>query len=121
MSTGAFVNSKYSTNDANIVPIKLQPETLTLTVGGVANAAPAGAVEAGWPSADVSRSKRAIGIHCRSISVKVTDPAEGYEENGVIRVPIMTPTVWNGVAKGQAVVGAFGTGEVAGKQPEIIV
>jgi len=121
MSNGAFTNSKYETNDGNVVPIKLQPETLTLTVAGTANAAPAGAVDAGWPSADVSRSRRAIGIHCRSISVKVTTPASGYEDNGLIRVPIMTASVWDGAVKGAAVVGAFGTGEVAGKQPEIIV
>lgn len=121
MSSGEFSNSKYQTNEGNIVPIKLQPETLTLTIAGTANAAPAGAVEAGWPSADVSRSKRAIGIHCRTISVKVTDPAEGYVDNGLVRVPIMTATVWNGAVKGAAVVGAFGTGEVAGKQPEVIV
>jgi len=121
MSNGAFVISKYETSEGNVVPIKLQPETITATIGGTANAAPAGAVEAGFPSADVSRSKRAIGIHARTVTARITAPSGDYLENTTVRIPILTQSVWDGATRGAAVVCAAGTGVVAGKSAEVIV
>lgn len=121
MSNGPFTISKYETDNGDIVPIKVQPETLTATFDSTANAAPAGAVSEGFPSADVSRSKRAIGIHARTISVRITTPASGYADNSLVRIPVMQPSVYNGAAKGDAVTCAAGSGTVAGKSPEFIV
>jgi len=121
MATGPFILSIYETDDGNSVPIKLQPETLTITFGGTANAAAAGPVDAGWPSADVSRSKKAIGIHARSVSVKITDPTDPDATPGIIRVAVPSPTVYAGIVKGAAVVTPIGDGVVAGKSAEVIV
>jgi len=121
MSSGPFTLTKYETDNGDVVPIKVQPETLTATFAGTANAAPTGASSVGFPSADISRSKRAIGIHARSISVKITEPATGYTDNALVRIPVLNPTVWTGAAKGDAVTCAAGTGTVAGKSPEFIV
>ena len=118
---GVYTISKYETDNGDVVPIKLQPETLTATLGGTANAAPAGAISPGFPSADVSRSKRAIGIHARTVSVKITTPATGYADNTLVRIPVPNPTVYDGVSKGDAVTCEAGTGTVAGKSPEFIV
>lgn len=121
MSNGAFTLSKYETDNDDIVPIKLQPETLTATFDSTANAAPSGSVSAGFPSADVSRSKRAIGIHARQISVKITTPNSGYLDNSLVRIPVLTKSVYNATSKGDTVTCAAGTGTVAGKTPEFIV
>lgn len=121
MSTGAFVLSKYETNEGAIVPIKLQPETITATIGGTANAAPAAAVDPGYPSADVSRSKRAIGIHARTVTARITAPATDYLENTTVRIPVLTEAVWDAATRGATVVCAAGTGVVAGKSAEVIV
>lgn len=118
---GVFTLSKYETDNGDVVPIKLQPETLTATLGGAANAAPTGAYSLGFPSADVSRSKKAIGIHARTVSVKITTPAADYAGNGLVRIAVPNPTVYNGVSKGDAVTCEAGSGTVAGKSPEFIV
>lgn len=118
---GAFTLSKYETDNDNIVPIKVQPETLTANVGA-ANAAPAGAVEAGYPSADVSRSKKAIGIHARTVSVKFTaTPPTGYSTNIIYRIPILTQSVWTGATKGTTGTYLGVACIVVGKSPEAIV
>jgi len=121
MSSGPFVLSTYETDNGDLVPIKLQPETLTATFAGTANAAPAGAVTPGFPSADVSRSKKSIGIHARTVSVKITDPADPAGLPGLTRIAVPNPTVYNAIVKGAAVVCSAGTGTVAGKSSETIV
>jgi len=43
MSAGAFQSSKYEANGGNIYKIRVQPETVSATIDGVSNAAPAAA------------------------------------------------------------------------------
>lgn len=118
---GAFTLSKYETDNDNVVPIKVQPETLTANVGS-ANAAPSGAVEAGFPSAQVSKGRRAIGINARTVSVKFTaTPPTGYATNATYRIPIMTKTVWDAATKGTTGTYLGVAIIVVGKSPEAIV
>jgi|SRR3972149_183757 len=88
MSSGAFVVSKYSSNTLGTIhPIRIQPETLALTLGGTANAAATGT--AVLPSAQVSKSRRAIGINARTVTIKFvagTVPT-GYKADSPITVP----------------------------------
>lgn len=93
---GKFTFSKYEKDDGTILNIKLQPETLTSV-----NVAPSGAVEAGWPSAQVAKGRRSIGIHARYISCKWTGAVpDGYDADGVLRVTILTKSVYDGLALG---------------------
>lgn len=121
MATGPFTLSIYETDEGNFVPIKLQPETLAITFASAANAAGAGPVDPGWPSADVSRSKKAIGIHARSVSVKLTAPTDPDASPGIIRVPVPKVSVYAAIVKGAAVTTDIGTGIVVGKSAEVIV
>jgi hypothetical protein len=88
MSAGIFDISKYSSNILGTVHrIRIQPETLAATLGGTANAAPSGT--AVLPSAQVSKSKRSIGINARTITIKFAagDEPDGYKPDSPITIP----------------------------------
>jgi hypothetical protein len=87
MSSGAFSDSFYECAElATTHPIRVQPETIALVLGGVANAAPSG-TGAVLPSAQVSRGTRALGINARMVSLRLTATKDGYKAGSVIRVP----------------------------------
>lgn len=88
MSAGAFEVSQYeSTSTGTVHPIRVQPETLSLSLGGTSNAAPAGT--AILPSAQVSRGKRSIGINARTVTIKFAagDAPAGYKAESPITLP----------------------------------
>lgn len=88
MSAGTFSTSVYSCNTlGSIHRIRIQPETLAASLGGTANAAPSGT--AVLPSAQVSKSKRAIGINARTITIKFEagDEPDGYKPDSPITIP----------------------------------
>lgn len=94
MSAGAFVRSRYAASygDADqIHPIRVQPETLLATSnGGVANAPPPGAVT-NPISAEVSGSKRSLGLKPRLVTLQVAgDPPVGYIAGSTVRLPCLT-------------------------------
>ena len=65
MSSGAFTIAGYQTDNSDIVPILVQPETLLATLG-TPNASAGATFAAGFPSAQVSKGKRSIGITGRT-------------------------------------------------------
>lgn len=119
MSSGGFVIAGYSTDNADIVPIKVQPETLTATLG-TANASAGAAFAAGFPSAQVSKGKRALGINARTVSIRLTAELTGYKADSILRIPVMTQARWAALNKGTAVTYQSVAGVVAGKSPETI-
>lgn len=119
MSSGAFVIAGYETDNADIVPIQVQPETLAATLG-TANASAGATFAAGFPSAQVSKGKRAIGINARTVSIRLTAPLAGYKTDSILRIPVMTQTRWNGLSRGTAVTYLGTAAEVVGKSPESI-
>lgn len=92
MSSGAFSASKYETEQGNIVPIKVQPETEALVIGGVTNNPPAGSLTTGFPSAKVSGSNRTIGINARTVTIRLTASLSGYKDDSPLTIPCLTPT-----------------------------
>lgn len=99
MSAGRFELTRYAASyggGTQIHPIRVQEETLALSItpaGGdaVTNDAPAGATTSPI-SAVVSRGKRAGGLRPRLVSIKFTGtPPDGYSANQVIRLPWLTP------------------------------
>jgi len=122
MSAGAFVLTNYETDNGAVVPIKLQPETLQATFGGGANTPPSGTPDAGYPSATVSGSKRSIGIHPRTVTIRITGGLPlGYLNNQTHRIPCLTEAAYTAATKGAAAGYLGGTGTVVGKSPESIV
>lgn len=127
MSAGAFLNTGYETNIGVIHPIKIQPETLTLTLNSVANEAPTTPIALSVPSAKVSGSRRAIGVNARLVRIRITatTPPPGYVVGGVITLPVLTQVAF--AAYGKGTTGTYtlnGTAyavEFVGKTPETIV
>ena len=118
MSAGAFSRSRYAADSGEIHPIRVQPETLALTLGGTANAAPAGAVTSSI-SAKVSGGRRNLGLKARMVSLAFTGAVpDGYEPDSVTRVPILTPALFTAIGRGTT--GTYlGVGvEVLGKSSE---
>jgi hypothetical protein len=100
MSAGAFENGKYESNGTSgIHAVRVQPETKALTIGGVANAYPAGAIDA-KPSAQVGRGKRSIGINCRTVSIRLTAALTGYKSGSVIVLPWFVPSTFDALTVG---------------------
>lgn len=121
MSSGAFVSSKYqatSDNGGGIYSVRLQPETLALTLGGVTNAAPAGEVDKDT-SAYVGGSTRRYGMHCAIVYLKFNTAPTGYKQDVVIALPLLTTAIRAVVKRG--VTGTY-LGEnvtVVGKRGEV--
>jgi len=119
MSGGPFLRAKYSADDGSTRPIRVQPETLDAVFGTTANIQPTAGVDT-QGAVSVSRGRRAYGVHARFATVVfITDPPTGYLAGSYLRIPIMTPTVYNGIIPGQAVTYLDGTnGIVISKTPE---
>lgn len=75
MSTGNFIVVGYSDNQNRIWKAYVQPETLTLTVNGVSNAAATGAPT--LPTLDLKRSSKARGLLPRQVTVQLTADGSG--------------------------------------------
>lgn len=104
MSAGSFENGRYESNGTGgIHKVRVQPETKALTIDGVANAYPAGDVDA-KPSAQVGKGKRSIGINARTVSIKLTAALAGYKDGSVITLPWFTADTFDALT-----VGATGT------------
>lgn len=120
MSTGSFINSLYNSNKTGDVhPIRIQPETLTLSVAGVTNAAATG--PAGSPiSAQVSQSKRAKGLNARTVTFKFTPTAPtGYKAESPITLPWLAGVGdFDSFKAGDAIAYQGGSGEVVGTTAE---
>lgn len=107
MSAGAFTISKYAASYGagdQIHPIRVQPETLSATITGTANAAPTGAIN-NPIQCRVSGGKRQIGLLARYVTIQF--PATGqpstYQAGGTTRIPALTEAFYNKATKGATV------------------
>lgn len=99
MSQGSFVTSKYEANNGDILPIRVQPETLTANLGS-ANTAPAGTATVSL-FARARKSRRSYGVGARIARVRFTAAVpDGYATNQILSVPVLTPTVFNAIIPG---------------------
>lgn len=126
MSGGDFTNSIYETNGGGFYRVRVQPETLTLTIDSVANAGGAGPVPSGQPSAKVSGGRNSIGVNCRLVRVRFTTTVPPGYSGGKdsITLPCLTPAAFNTWDSGDT--GTYTMGgtaydvELVGKTPENI-
>lgn len=121
MSSGVFTIAGYETDNGDIVPIKVQPETLTAVLG-TANATAGASFAAGFPSAQTSQSKRALGINARTVSITFAPGAEpaDYKPGTILKIPVTTKARFDALSKGSSVTYLTATGRIAGKSPERI-
>ena len=95
MSTGEFIISKYASNELNeVMPVRVQPETLLLFINGTVNAPPT--TDIGLPLfAQVGKNRSAYGVGPRSVTVKWTGtPPDGYKAGEALKIPVMTTTAY---------------------------
>jgi len=107
MSAGKFdLDGKYESDAGNVYRCRPQPETKAMTVDGVINAYPAGAITAGLGSVTLTKSKRSLGVIPRTVTVRLTADGTGeqgdYEGIGTShQVVVFNPTVFAGYAIGE--------------------
>lgn len=101
MSAGAFLLSRYESSETGLIhPIKVQPETLTLSLGGNTNNPPAGQPTSKL-SAEVGGSRRTYGLKTRLVRIRFTSTLpDGYEANSTITLPWLTSTNFGSIARG---------------------
>jgi hypothetical protein len=94
MSAGEFLKGRYEATYATnrIHPIRIQPETAALDVGGVTNDLPADPINTPI-SALVSRGRRSRGLVVRTVTIKapIDNPPAGYTPGGLTTIPCLTP------------------------------
>lgn len=126
MSAGAFGIYRYESDNVQIgganaiMPIKLQPETIQLELGGASNEQASGTVTLPL-RAKARGSNRELGVKARTVSLAwVVNPPDGYQAEGTIVVPILTKALWDAVDEGITTGTYLGVAvTVIGKQPEL--
>lgn len=113
MSAGKFVYAFYQLDNESVARIRVQPETIT-------SGNPSATGPANLPvTVRVSNGNRAFGIKPRSITLKWTGAApDGYDPNGILRVPILQRGTYNAINLGAAFTYAGASAQVVGKNPE---
>ena len=120
MSAGTFSKAFYATDTGNIAPVRVQPETLTASVGGGANASAAGPATTGFPAVLISKSRRSKGIHPRYVTVEFSaTPPAGYAIGGYYNIHIMQASVWAAVEEGDTGTYLSTAVRVISKSPEL--
>lgn len=121
MSAGVFESSFYTSDDGTIHPIRIQPETRGLTIGGQANSAPTGPADTNAAQVRVSGGKRTLGLTPRKIRVRFTgtQPA-GYKPGSTVSVAVLIPAHFQAYRKPLYQTGTYlgAAIEVVGSSPE---
>lgn len=121
MSAGNFTLSFYATNASFIAPARIQPETLLATFGSGPNATPGGPATAGIPRIIISKSRKAYGIHPRTVTVRFTaTPPTGYALGQTYTIPVLTQGAWDAVTDGATGTYLGVATVVVSKAPEIV-
>jgi len=116
MSAGAFTNSFYETDGGTIYSIRVQPETIIATTNPAATG-PA----TGEGSAAATGGRRRLGINARRVRLQWDSAAPtGYDVNGTLTIPILTPDAYTALQKGDTFEYLGNTVVVLGKTPEYI-
>mgnify|MGYP006896872946 CR=1 FL=1 len=94
MSAGEFTSSKYESNSGSIYKIRVQDETLSATIGAVANTAPIAAVDQ-EVSAKASGGKREIGMIARTVTLRFTGTLPTGYSGDDVTVPVMQSSTFD--------------------------
>ena len=117
MSAGSFISTKYESDDGDIHPMRIQPETALANIGG-ANTAPSGDIDNSI-SAKARGGIREYGLKARGVNVVFTStlPTD-YEAGNVYRIPILTRARYDAISVGTTGTYLSNPVRVVGKIPE---
>lgn len=86
MSAGSFTYAKYESNSGGIYRVRVQPETIELTINAVTNAVPAANIDREG-TLRISNGKRAFGVTPRAVGLRFTNVTPPTEYTfGILRV-----------------------------------
>lgn len=122
MSAGAFEFSRYEANYAAfgaIHPIRIQPETLTLSFDGNSNDAPSGAIN-NPISAISSRGRNSRGLKPRTVTLQfpATGQPTGYKPLGITTIPVLTQAFWTTLVANESATYLSVACRIVSKAPE---
>lgn len=106
MSAGIYVDSKYQANNGIIYKVRVQPETLDLTINALQNSPPAGAIDDGFPELKLTSTRKEFALVPRKVAIRITgasvDPERAdYEGVGAkLIIPVLTPVTFAGWSVG---------------------
>lgn len=121
MSAGPFVIANYESTELNgqIMPCKVQPETLALFVAGTANEASTAAITLPL-RVNVSGGNQEYGVKPRKVTVSFTDETdipEGYTGDDLV-IPVMTQAAYSVYLVGTTGTYLGSPVQVIGRSPE---
>lgn len=120
MSAGNFEVSRYTDDGGNIYPIRVQPETAALVIGGVTNDPNPAPVTTSM-FARSRKNRNEYGVGARSISVRFTSTLPtGYAANQSLSIPILQAATWSGISPTDTGTYLGQDVEVISKSPEFI-
>lgn len=120
MSAGAFVNSKYEADNGDIYFVRVQPETLALTVNATANTAPTDPIDQ-QVSAKVSKTRREIGIGCRGVGLRFDGAVpDGYKPGSTLFVPVLQKGLYDTIDRGSVITYLSNTATLVYKTAETV-
>jgi len=115
MSAGPFVLSRYTADNGDIHPIRVQPETIIATF----NPAPTGAVTIQLRVRASRSNRRRLGISARYVTCRwAATPPTGYTAGASFTLPILTPTAYNAIGAGTTFTYLGAGAIVSSKNPE---
>lgn len=122
MSAGEFTRTFYELDTGNgggIARVRVQPETISATINGVANDAPAG--PATLPvTAQVSKGNREIGIGCRTVTLEFTGSLPTDYSGDNVTIPVLQESTYASWTVGQTGTYLSVPVEVVGRSPESV-
>lgn len=126
MSAGKFIKSTYEADNGVTHPIKIQPETVTASLGGAPNVIPAKGtgLNNSKISAKVSKGKREIGLGPRMVAISFPDVVgstpETYEVGTTLYIPVLTKALWDALSEGDEATYLNKSGTIAATLPESV-
>ena len=120
MSSGQYNFTFYETDNGATVPLRVQPETLAASFDGTANVGATGPADPGYPSAQVSGSRRGLGIFARYVTAAWTTAPADYDDRGIVKITVPVKATFDAIAKNSTVSYLGGTARVVNTFPEEI-
>jgi len=97
MSAGPFQKRFYTSNRGLVHTIRIQPETVSLTIGGQSNTGPTGPADEGTARVRVAGGRRGFGLRARKLYVRFTSDENlptGYKFGSTLSIPILQPSLY---------------------------
>lgn len=115
MSAGEMLYTRYTDDNGNIHPIRVQPETVTPWNPDVEQPA-----TVGFGRVRISGSRRGIGTFARTVTLRAQTSPAGYRARSVTTLPVFTFEAWSALAADAEVAYLGQTWNVVGKRQEKI-